>query len=110
MGQYDRAEAFYKRALAIWEKALGSDHPQVAIALNNLAGLYTVQAKYSDAEPLYRRTLAIWEEALGSDHPDVAMALENYADFLRKTERPVEAKKAQSRADTIKAKRGRITE
>ncbi len=88
---------------------MGSDHPQVAIGLNNLAGLYMVQDKYGDAESLYRRTLVIWERALGKDHPDVAMALENYADLLRKTDRPAQARKVQSRADRIKAKHKRDT-
>ncbi len=38
----DRADAepLYKRALAIWEKALGPEHPHVAASLNNLAELY----------------------------------------------------------------------
>ena len=31
-GQYAQAEPLYKRALAIWEKALGPDHPYVARA------------------------------------------------------------------------------
>ena len=32
------------RALAIFEKALGPDHPYVASALNNLASLYKEEA------------------------------------------------------------------
>ena len=39
-GRYAEAEPLYKRALAIREKALGPDHPDVADSLNNLAGLY----------------------------------------------------------------------
>ena len=34
---------WHKRALAIREKALGPDHPDVALSLNNLAGLSTVR-------------------------------------------------------------------
>ena len=62
----------YKRSLAIREKALGPDHPDVAQSLNNLAVLYRDQGRYADAEPLYKRSLAINEKALGPDHPDVA--------------------------------------
>ena len=40
LGDYAKAEPLYKRALAIWEKALGPDHPDVATSLNNLAALY----------------------------------------------------------------------
>jgi hypothetical protein len=36
----------YKRSLAIYEKALGPDHPDVALGLNNLALLYKTQGRY----------------------------------------------------------------
>ena len=71
-GRYADAEPLYKRALAIREKALGPDHPDVATSLNNLAELYRDQGRYADAEPLYKRALAIYEKALGPDHPNVA--------------------------------------
>ena len=58
-GKYADAEALYKRALAIREKALGQDHPDVARTLNNLAVVYKDQGKYADAEGLYKRALAI---------------------------------------------------
>jgi hypothetical protein len=44
----------YKRSLAIGEKALGSEHPDVALALNNLAHLYQAQGRYAEALPLVR--------------------------------------------------------
>ncbi len=78
-GKYAEAEPLYKRSLAIWEKALGPEHPDVATSLNNLAGLYQAQGKYAEGEPLYKRSLAIWEKVLGPEHPDVATSFENYA-------------------------------
>ena len=45
-GRYAEAEPLYKRSLAIWEKALGPDHPDVALSLNNLADLYRAQGRY----------------------------------------------------------------
>ena len=68
-GQYAQAEPLYQRSLAIREKALGPDHPDVAQSLNNLAGLYDTQGQYAQAEPLYQRSLAIWEKALGPGPP-----------------------------------------
>ena len=53
-GRYAEAEPLYKRALAIDEKALGPDHPDVALSLNNLAALYDNQGRYADALPLVR--------------------------------------------------------
>lgn len=38
-GNYDEAEPLFTRALAIREKALGPEHPDVASSLNNLAVL-----------------------------------------------------------------------
>ncbi|WP_275044454.1 tetratricopeptide repeat protein [Lyngbya aestuarii] len=45
----------YLRSVAIREKALGENHPDVAITLNNLALFYTFQGRYSEAEPLFQR-------------------------------------------------------
>jgi len=45
--------------LAIWERQLGGEHPDMAHSLNNLAGLYQVQGKYKQAELLFQRALAI---------------------------------------------------
>jgi tetratricopeptide (TPR) repeat protein len=72
-GRYADAIPIAQQVLAIREKALRGDHPNVATSLNNLALLYANQGRYADAEPLYQRALAIWEKALGRDHPDVAI-------------------------------------
>jgi CHAT domain-containing protein len=58
---------------------LGPDHPNVATALNNLAGLYQAQGRYTEAEPLYMRSLAVREKALGPEHPNVATSHNNLA-------------------------------
>lgn len=38
-GKYAKAEPLYERSLAIREKSLGLNHPDVAVSRNNLAGL-----------------------------------------------------------------------
>src|SRR5262249_46268435 len=43
-GRLSETEPLYKRALAVTEHALGSDHPSVAFVLNNLGLLYKSQA------------------------------------------------------------------
>jgi len=58
-GKYVEALPLAQRALAIAEKALGLDHPAVAVELNLLAMLYVQLGRYADAEPLYKRALAI---------------------------------------------------
>ena len=76
-GKYEQAEPLLQRSLAINEKALGQDHPDVASSLNSLATLYRSQGKYAAAEALYQRSLAIRETTLGKNHPDVATSLNN---------------------------------
>jgi tetratricopeptide (TPR) repeat protein len=73
-GKYDAAIPLAQRVLAIVEKALGPDHPDVAALLDNLAGLYHQKGDYARAEPLYQRALGNREKALGKeparDSPD----------------------------------------
>ena len=81
--QYVEAEPLYERAIAIGEKTLGPEHPDLATWLNNLALLYQTQGKYAEAEPLLKRALAICEQRLGPTHPNTQIARENYASLLR---------------------------
>ena len=74
----------FKRALAIYEKALGPEHPAVATVLNNLGQVAKVQGRYAEAEPLIKRSLAIREKVLGPDHPDVARSLNNLAELYER--------------------------
>jgi len=78
----------YQRALAIYEKALGPDHPDVAMTLNNLAITYTDLAQYDQALPLYQRALAIREKALGAEHPDTGDSYQGLGNFYGKQALP----------------------
>ena len=102
-GKYAEALPLYKRALAIREKTLGPEHPEVALSLNNLAELYRVQGEYAEALPLYKRSLAIAEKALGPEHPDVALSLNNLAELYRNTGRIEEAEVLERRVAKILA-------
>ena len=68
-GRFGEAEPLVKRSIAILEKALGPEHPDVASSLNTLASVYKSQGRYGEAEPLFKRSLAIWEKVLGPEHP-----------------------------------------
>ena len=46
MGNFDEAEPLYIEAKAIRMKALGTDHPDFAQSLNNLAILYSLMGYY----------------------------------------------------------------
>jgi tetratricopeptide (TPR) repeat protein len=75
---YAKAEPFYQRALAIREKVLGLEHPDVAWTLNGLACLNMDLGHYAEAEPLLERALAIRKKA-GPEHRDVAETLHDSA-------------------------------
>jgi eukaryotic-like serine/threonine-protein kinase len=96
--------ALYERALAIREKALGPDHPEVAASLNNLALVQYATGRYVDARELYERGLAIWERAVGADHPEVARSLDNIAKLHRATGAYEDAKALYQRALAIREK------
>jgi tetratricopeptide (TPR) repeat protein len=104
MGRYPEAELLLRQSLAIDEKALSPEHPNVAIRLNNLALLLSEQGNYDDAEPLCRRSVAIGEKALGPNHPDVATWLNNLALLLKTQGKYDEAEPLYRRALAIDEK------
>ena len=82
-GKYSEAEQVTQLALAIDERVLGPEHPQIASLLNNLGLLYDDQGKYVQAEPMYQRSLQMDEKLLGPDAPEVATELNNLAALYR---------------------------
>jgi len=88
--------------LTILKKMLGPDHPDVAVSLTNLAGVYFLQEKYAQAEPLFQEALLILEKAT-PNHPNHISALRNLAAFYEKTGREDEAKRLLERAKRVQA-------
>ena len=58
-GKYAEAEPLYQRSLAIWERALGPEHPNVASSLENYAALLRQAARADEAERMEARAKAI---------------------------------------------------
>ncbi len=58
-GRYTEAEALDQRSLAIWEKALGPDHPVVATSLENYAALLRETGRSDQAEEMEARARMI---------------------------------------------------
>ena len=54
-----RTRRGFKRSLAIWESALGPDHPLVATSLNNTAELYFKQQDWAQAASYWQRSTDI---------------------------------------------------
>jgi tetratricopeptide (TPR) repeat protein len=79
---YGAARPLSERALAIWEKVLGPEHPNTSTSLNNLAALLKDQGDLAGARPLLERALAAYEKVLGPEHPNTATGLNNLALLL----------------------------
>jgi CHAT domain-containing protein/Tfp pilus assembly protein PilF len=101
LGRDGEAEPLLKRALSLYETAVGLDSVEIAPVLNNLAALDQRQQRYVEAEPLFVRALAIREKALGPAHPDVGQALNNLATLYEKQDRHAAAEPLFRRALTI---------
>ncbi|MEH2242324.1 tetratricopeptide repeat protein [Nostoc sp.] len=82
-GAYAQALPWREQSLLDARERLGDEHLDVAISLNNLAGLYYLQGRYSDAEPLFIQALEMYKRLLGDEHPDVAISLNNLAGLYK---------------------------
>ena len=102
-GRY-QAVPFYERALAIFERSQGLDHPNTVALLNNSAYSYYTMGNYAKSLPLYERVLAICEKTLGPEHQDTASSLHNLATLYRTMEDYAKAQPLYERALAIREK------
>merc|ERR1719375_291368 len=79
MGDNEKALHLYGEAKKIQAKALGTNHPDYATILNNMAGLYKWMGDYDLAERMYEETKKIRAAAFGVESPDYATTLNNMA-------------------------------
>lgn len=82
-GKLDDAVEPCQRALAITQKLLPSNHPEVLTNLNNLAAIYLSKGEYWQAEPLYVHALAIVGQLIPADPPLVATVEHNLGEVHR---------------------------
>ena len=67
----------YLRALAIDEKALGHDHPEVAMDLSNLGIAYRALGRADIASGLFERAYKLMNAAVGPDDPKTKAIMRN---------------------------------
>ena len=78
-GEYKEAYGLIERAMVLYKKVMGEEHPDTAGSLNNLAVLYERQGRYEEAEPLYGQALEIYKKVLGEEHPSTVTSVNNLA-------------------------------
>ena len=89
--RYKDAVPLTERAVAMTEKLLGPEHPNVATGLESLAAMYGLLRRFADAEAPRKRALAINERAYGNEHPNVAESLRGLGHLYRLQDRLEEA-------------------
>mmetsp|Transcript_28226 Transcript_28226/g.53745 ORF Transcript_28226/g.53745 Transcript_28226/m.53745 type:complete len:755 (+) Transcript_28226:320-2584(+) len=93
------------RIVSICEMQMGCDHPKVAEALDDVAGLLVLQGKEEAALPLYQRSLSIRETAYGLEHKNIVDSLNKLAELLQSQGRLEEAQALTERARDIMSDR-----
>ena len=78
-GKYAEATPLALESLKIRREVLGDKHPDTAMSINYLAGVYYQQAQYAKAEPLFLENVKIYREVSGNKHPDTATSINNLA-------------------------------
>jgi|GEM_PF-5741042 hypothetical protein len=71
--KYDEALAKTKEALALYRKAHGDKHNDVANSLHNVATVLRNTEQSAEAIPFYEEAIKIRQKLFGEDHPDVAL-------------------------------------
>jgi tetratricopeptide (TPR) repeat protein len=88
----DEAEAASRRALAIFVEVHGEEHREVAIALNNLAGIVHARGRRKDELILRIRESAIWTAVAPPEDPMRLQSLSALAWNLTASGRALEAR------------------
>ncbi len=84
----DKALDFYERALALYEKRHGKNHPKVAISATNTGFIYRDLELYGDAVNNFESALKIWETIYTQAHPTKAFILFNLGQTYAKMKDP----------------------
>ena len=70
----------------------------------DLAQVYTRQARYQEAETLYKRALDIEKKVWGEDHPSTVNCYDNLADLYHKEGKYAQAEQWAKKAASIRAR------
>jgi eukaryotic-like serine/threonine-protein kinase len=81
-GNKDAAVQSIKEGLAIKERALGRDHPDVGLSEGNLGLVLQGMGRNEEALAHLNRSIQILEKGLGPGHPELALQLSNKGEAL----------------------------
>jgi CHAT domain-containing protein len=73
----DKALDYYEKALSLYERLHGKEHPKIAIANSNIGMVYRNLELYGDAINNFETALKIWEKVYSQAHQTKAFNLYN---------------------------------
>jgi eukaryotic-like serine/threonine-protein kinase len=81
LGLYDAAEKHFRKSLDGTLKQYGRNHPESAIAMNDLGLVLVKKGNLKEAEPLFHDSLEILRKTYGQKHTEIANVLNNLAEL-----------------------------
>ena len=103
--RYSEAEPLYLRSLEINEKALGTNHPNVAATFYNIGLLFYETDRKEKAVCYLKRALKIVGDILPADHPNIIKTLKSLSDMCFEIGEPEEAAEYARRAEELQKSR-----
>jgi eukaryotic-like serine/threonine-protein kinase len=100
-GEREAALRTHQEALALKERALGRDHPDVGISEGNLSVVLTALGRNQEALEHVDRSIEILEKGLGTGHPDLATQLNNRGEILNALGRSRDARASFEKARIV---------
>jgi tetratricopeptide (TPR) repeat protein len=104
LGLLPEAQIQMEKTLDLRRRAMGEDHPDTAVSMNNLAVLYMNEGKISQAEPLVIKALEIRRRVLGEEDPVTLVSLSNLGSLYRSEGKYEQAELAYRRAIEIRSR------
>jgi len=83
---FKSALKMHEKSLALRIRALGPEHPDVALSMHNLGICLLREDKVKNrdqAVALGKKALAVWEKTLGPKHPTVLDAKKDWGDMIK---------------------------
>lgn len=91
----------YERSMALQEKAVGPNHPEIGKSLRDFARCYTKHQQYEEAAQLYQRMLTLQEKAKGAEDISMVGPLVEMGRFYKAQHKLAEAEKYYQKALTV---------
>jgi len=102
--EYPKSLWWSEKALNIFEKVLGPEHPVTVLACYNIAEVYNTQSDYTKALKLFKKVLCIRKKVLGPNHTDTATTYNNIALVYKRQGDYTKALKLYKKALSIRKK------